>query len=102
MSNFKFRRQVPIGRYIVDFACLERMLIIEVDGGQHQTQPKQDAERTEWLTSQGYNVMRFWNNEVLSDTTKVIDANAAVLESQPTRVAVMTGLVKTALHRSSP
>ena len=64
--NVKFRRQTIIGRYIVDFVCFEKKLIIEIDGGQHN-QSKLDIKRDEWLNSQGFNVIRFWNNEVLGN-----------------------------------
>jgi len=65
----KFRRQHPIGDYIVDFVNLENKLIIEIDGGQHnqeQTREK-DAQRTEWLEGEGYRILRFWNNDVLTN-----------------------------------
>ncbi len=68
MGN-KFRRQHPIGDYIVDFVNLENKLIIEIDGGQHnqeQTREK-DAQRTEWLEGEGYRILRFWNNDVLTN-----------------------------------
>ena len=63
----KFRRQCPLGAYIVDFICIEKMLIIEIDGGQHNEDKQQDYDkrRTEFLNGLGYNVLRFWNNEVL-------------------------------------
>src|SRR5436309_2247647 len=67
MCGFKFRRQVPLGPYIADFVCLERRLILELDGGQHAERVEQDAERTRWLESQGFTVLRFWNNEALCD-----------------------------------
>jgi len=63
----KFRRQEPIGKYIVDFVCHEKRIIIEVDGGQHSIDKAIDKERDEWLIEQGYKVMRFWNNEVLEN-----------------------------------
>ena len=65
MSGLKFRRQHCIGSFIADFACVEKKLIIEVDGGQHAENADQDADRTAYLNSQGWTVMRFWNNEVL-------------------------------------
>ena len=66
-ENSKFRRQEPIGQYIVDFVSLERQLIIEIDGGKHNQQPeiKKDEIRTKWLEKKGFKVIRFWNNDVL-------------------------------------
>jgi very-short-patch-repair endonuclease len=66
-ENSKFRRQEPIGQYIVDFVSLERQLIIEIDGGQHnqQTEIKKDEIRTKWLEKKGFKVIRFWNTDVL-------------------------------------
>jgi len=64
--NLKFKRQVPVGNYIVDFLCEEKKLIIEADGSQHN-HPKDieyDKTRTEFLNSKGYKVVRFWNNEI--------------------------------------
>ena len=66
-EGFKFRRQVALGKYIVDFVCFPRRLVLELDGGQHSTQQAYDAERTRWLESQGYRVLRYWNHEVLQD-----------------------------------
>ncbi len=74
IATVKFRRQQPIGPFIVDFVCFERRLIIEVDGGQHAEQAAYDEERTQWLKIQGYSVLRFWNNEVLGDTEAVAQA----------------------------
>ena len=71
LAGYKFRRQVPLGRYILDFVCFERRLIIELDGGHHQDQTVYDNERTEWLESQGFRLLRFWNNEVLEQTEAV-------------------------------
>ena len=59
IGAFKFRRQHPIGEYIVDFVCLERHLIVELDGGQHAAQVAYDDQRTAWLKSRGYRVLRF-------------------------------------------
>ncbi len=70
----KFRRQAPIGTYIVDFVCFETKLIIELDGGQHSTQVEYDQERTNWLNSQGFRVLRFWNFQVLEETDSVLEA----------------------------
>jgi very-short-patch-repair endonuclease len=71
-EGVKFKRQVPIGPYIVDFACLSWRLIIELDGGQHDSQRKQDARRTAYLEAEGYRVIRFWNNEVLENLDYVL------------------------------
>ncbi len=69
-----FRRQAPIGRYIVDFVCLRRRLVVEIDGGQHATRGQAEAARTAWLESQGFRVLRFWNNDVLGNTNGVVEA----------------------------
>ena len=79
-DNRKFRRQVPIGPYIVDFLCESARLIIEVDGGQHSEQRRYDAIRTQWLRTQGYEVVRFWNNEVAGHLDGVMDAVADALK----------------------
>lgn len=68
----KFRRQAPIGRYIVDFACFSHKLVIEIDGGQHADSAS-DGERDAFLVSQGFKVLRFWNNEVLQQLDGVYD-----------------------------
>jgi len=73
MESYRFRRQQPIGNYIVDFVCLEARLVIEVDGGQHAIHADADRERTEWLRSEGYRVLRFWNRQVLKETRMVLD-----------------------------
>ncbi len=72
--GFQFRRQVPIGSYIVDFACLSESLIVEVDGGQHANQREKDAERTRWLEAEEYRVLRFWNHDVLENTDGVVES----------------------------
>jgi very-short-patch-repair endonuclease len=72
VGGAKFRRQVPIGPYIVDFVAIEHQLVIEVDGGQH-AMADADLVRSRWLASQGYRVIRFWNNEVLANPEGVID-----------------------------
>ncbi|MDR3499005.1 MAG: endonuclease domain-containing protein [Parvibaculum sp.] len=68
LSGFKFKRQIPIGPYIVDFLCEEAMLVVELDGGQHDERADRDALRTRYLEAQGYRVIRFWNNEALANT----------------------------------
>lgn len=74
LNNFKFRRQYPIKPYILDFYCHEAKLVIELDGGQHNTQTaiSKDNKRTEYLKLQGMKVLRFWNNEVLQNTESVL------------------------------
>ena len=67
-----FRRQVSIGNYAVDFACLKKKLIVEVDGGQHSWRKAEDDARTAELEARGYRVIRFWNNEVLENTDGVL------------------------------
>ena len=73
-EGLKFRRQHPVGRFIVDFVCPEANLIIEVDGGQHSEHASADCARPDWLKSQGYRVVRFWNNEVLTNIDGVMEA----------------------------
>ena len=72
MEGLKFRRQQPIDNYIVDFVCLEKRIVIEIDGGQHAAQEK-DVFRDEYLRQQGFNVLRFWNNEVLQNINGVLE-----------------------------
>jgi very-short-patch-repair endonuclease len=67
LGRYKFRRQQPLGPYIVDFVCLEKRLIVEVDGGQHNSHHADDERRNAWLEQQGFRVLRFWNNEVLQN-----------------------------------
>jgi very-short-patch-repair endonuclease len=81
-GGFKFRRQHPIGQYIVDFVCLEKRLIVEVDGGQHSEQVRYDTERTAWLESQGFSLLRFWNNQVLEETEAVKEVIMGALVEQ--------------------
>lgn len=71
MGNFKFRRQHPFGDYVIDFLCLEAMLAVEVDGGQHSENEREDAIRTKSLTDAGFKMLRFWNHEVLRDIEAV-------------------------------
>ena len=73
LDGYKFRRQVIIGTYIVDFLCVETKFIIEIDGSQHMEQTESDTMRTNFLTSLGYKVIRFWNHEVLTETKTVLE-----------------------------
>jgi very-short-patch-repair endonuclease len=72
LAGFKFRRQRPIGRHVADFVCVERHLIVELDGGQHDWQAGADERRTAALAESGYRLVRFWNNDVLSNTEGVL------------------------------
>ncbi|MBM3534214.1 MAG: endonuclease domain-containing protein [Alphaproteobacteria bacterium] len=71
LDGLKFRRQHPIGPYILDFMCEERRLAVELDGGQHTVE--KDAARTAWLADRGIRMVRFWNNDVLSNLPGVIE-----------------------------
>ncbi len=73
INNLKFRRQYPIGNYIVDFICNEKKLIIEIDGGQHNENKNitYDQERTKYLESKAYKVIRFWNNDIDNNIEEV-------------------------------
>ena len=70
--NLKFKRQKPIGPFIVDFVCMEYQLIVEADGGQHGGDD--DARRDAWLKAQGFTVLRFWNNDILQQTDVVLES----------------------------
>ena len=72
LANLKFRRQMPMGSYIVDFYCQECQLIIELDGGHHLLQQEYDQIRTHYLQAQGLTVLRFWNHDILNDTEAVL------------------------------
>jgi very-short-patch-repair endonuclease len=73
IDRLKFRRQQPIGNYIVDFVCLEKRLIVELDGGQHAEGKSYDNVRDKWLKKQGFKVLRFWNTDVLTNIEGVIE-----------------------------
>jgi very-short-patch-repair endonuclease len=77
-----FRRQHAIGNYIPDFVCIQKQLIIELDGSQHLEQEEYDKERTQYLKSQGYKVIRFWNNDVMNNIEGVILVIMNALEKQ--------------------
>jgi len=84
MHGYKFRRQFQLGNYIVDFVCLEARLIIEVDGGQHADEIYGDVQRDAWLKSQNFRVLRYWNNQVLTELDAVLEDIARELEEHPT------------------
>jgi very-short-patch-repair endonuclease len=72
IEGLKFRRQEPIGNYVVDFVCFESYVIIEVDGGQHAASEK-DSVRDAWFRSQGFKVLRFWNHDVLLNIGGILE-----------------------------
>jgi very-short-patch-repair endonuclease len=82
LAGAKFRRQRPIGGFVVDFACLEARLVVEIDGGQHN-ESTTDGARTERLNACGYRVIRFWNNDVLTNIKGVMEAVLQALRSSP-------------------
>ena len=71
-QGLRFRRQVPVGPFVVDFACLSARLVVEVDGGQH-LESASDAARDRWLAENGLRVLRFWNHEVLRHPDEVLE-----------------------------
>jgi adenine-specific DNA-methyltransferase len=73
LAGAKFRRQVPVGHYIADFLCKDLSIIVEADGGQHGNQETYDARRTARLEAGGYQVLRFWNHAILTDTDAVME-----------------------------
>jgi very-short-patch-repair endonuclease len=81
LEDLKWRRQFIVDdRYIVDFACLSHRLIIEADGGQH-ADSREDAQRDDWLKAQGFTILRFWNNDLLTNIAGFADAIMAAVES---------------------
>jgi len=92
-AGFKFRRQHPMGNYIVDFICIEAELIVELDGGQHAQPPQEekDRDRTRFLEERGFRVLRFWDNEVLTNTEGVLERILEALEEAPHPNPLPTG-----------
>ena len=84
----KFRRQVPIGKYIVDFLCEDPPIIIELDGGQHMEQKRYDQTRTNWLQANGFLVLRFWNNDIAENLEGVLESLFSTIEKS--RPAITT------------
>ena len=93
LKDIGFRRQHTIGPYIVDFCAPRKKLIVELDGGQHLEQEEYDRERTSFLASKGYQVLRFWNNEVMKD----IDGVLRVID-----LALVSDLSLTLISKISP
>jgi very-short-patch-repair endonuclease len=85
LADYKLKRQKPIGGFIVDFVCFAQKLIIEVDGGQHADLQARDEARTVWLQAQGFQVLRFWNHDVLQRQELVLEEILRRLEAQKTR-----------------
>ena len=73
LDGLRFRRQVPLGRYIVDLACYDARIVVELDGGQHGEQHEEDAVRAAWLQDRGFRVLRFWNHEVFENLEGVLE-----------------------------
>src|SRR5438445_8343002 len=79
-----FRRQLPIGPYVVDFVCLDARLIVEIDGGQHAVEEaERDKKRDAWLRTQGFEILRFWNNDVIGNLRGVLELIAEALRQPP-------------------
>jgi very-short-patch-repair endonuclease len=82
-SRYRFRRQHTLGHYIVDFVCLHRRLIIELDGSQHIEQKDYDEQRTAYLLSRGFRVIRFWNHDIFENTDAVLEEIYRALSLDP-------------------
>ena len=83
LYGYKFRRQTPIGKYIVDFVCFEKRLIVELDGGQHEMHQDEDNRRSKGFESQGFKVIRFWNHDVLKQVEAIKEVIALNLITPP-------------------
>jgi very-short-patch-repair endonuclease len=83
MDGWKFRRQHPLGPFVVDFICLDKKIIVEVDGSQHAIHIKEDAERSRCLQEWGYRILRFWNNDVLKGIDSVLEVIYRELSEDP-------------------
>ncbi len=83
LDGWKFRRQTWIGDYIADFVCIEARLVIEADGGQHADAVAYDERRSAWLAGEGFRVLRFWNEDVLTNTDGVVRAILHALRATP-------------------
>ena len=91
MGDAHFRCQHAIGNYIVDFCAPRKKLIIELDGSQHLEQEAYDAERTEFLESKGYKVLRFWNNDVMNNIDSVLNVIWDTLKENPPQTTIEFG-----------
>jgi len=81
-ARSKFRRQVPIGPFVADFVCFDARLVLEIDGGQHAGSTR-DINRDRWFAANGFRLLRFWNNDVLSNPDGVMTTVAAALTMDP-------------------
>ena len=86
LDGYRFRRQVPLGRYIADFVCPEARLVVELDGNHHHDQQGYDRERDHWMQQQNFQVLRFWNHEVLNHQEIVIQQIRQILHEQSHRL----------------
>ena len=84
LQGYKFRRQTPIGPYIVDSVCFEQKLVVEIDGGHHEARSSNDNERTRCLEARGFRVLRFWNNQVLEERDLVSEVIPVALQPDST------------------
>ena len=83
LGGFKFRRQKPIGPFIVDFVCVEKKIVIEIDGGQHALNTVHDIKRSDFLRNKGYRILRFWNSDVLKEKNAVLEEILLHLKDPP-------------------
>ena len=83
LGGWKFKRQVPIDRFVVDFVCTDAKLIVELDGGQHAVRSQEDESRTRILEAMGYLVLRFWNNDVMRNIEGVVGEILNTVNKQP-------------------
>ena len=91
LAGVKFRRQHPIGPFIVDLCCVERGLVVELDGGQHADRSAEEERRCNVLNRLGYRVLRFWNNEVLSNLDGVLEKISEALDGPHPRPLPLRG-----------
>lgn len=94
LDGFQFRRQFPIGDFIVDFCCRSSRLVVELDGSQHGDDPacvNADAARTALISQRGYSVMRFWNQEIIDNLDGVLEQILAALKQPPPNLPLVRG-----------
>jgi very-short-patch-repair endonuclease len=94
LAGLKFKRQVPIDRFIVDFFCADAKLIVELDGGQHDQLKERDDNRTRVLEAMGYLVLRYWNHDVMPNTEGVLQDILTTINRQPSAPPHPTPLSK--------